>query len=409
MEMAAIEALHEQGRLDALARYDILDTPREEAFDRITRLVRRILKVSMATVVFLDGHRQWFKSREGVVACEGPRSDALCNFTIRKGVPLVVPDTLADGRFCNNPLVMGAPHLRFYAGVPLRSSDGHSIGTLCAMDTIPRRFDPDDLETLSDLAQIVMNELDLRLVASIDSLTGALARGSFRDEAARALALAQRHRYEASCIAFDLDHFKLVNDRHGHPCGDAVLAGSVAACRRLLRQTDLLGRVGGEEFAVVLPHTGLQAALNVAEKLREGIAAQVFEGAEGPLAVTASFGVTTTAHTTCDLDAMLRAADEALYAAKTAGRNRCIAGRSGDGVDAGLGRRVLKAGRIVFNGGGSVIDCTVRRLSDQGANLAVISTAGLPDRFKLAIESDAFSRLCKIARKAGTEIDVQFA
>lgn len=409
MEMAAIEVLQEQGRLDALARYDILDTPREESFDRITRLVRRILKVPMATVTFLDGHRQWFKSRDGLAMCEGARGDALCNVTIRQGVPLLVPDTLADGRFADNPLVLGAPHLRFYAGVPLRSSDGHSIGTLCAMDTVPRRLDAEDIATLSDLAQIVMSELDLRLVASVDSLTRALARGSFRDEAARALALAGRHRHEASCIAFDLDHFKLVNDRHGHASGDAVLAGSVAACQRLLRQTDLLGRVGGEEFAVILPHTSLLAALNVAEKLREGIAAQAFDGAEGPFSVTASFGVATTAHAGADLDAILRLADEALYAAKAAGRNRCIAGRSGDGADSGLSRRVLKAGHIVFNGGGSVIDCTVRRLSEQGASLAVISTAGLPERFKLAIESDAFSRLCRVAHKAGTEIDVQFA
>jgi len=409
MEMSVPAALHERDRLDALARYDILDTPDEEAFDRITRLVRRVLKVPMSTVTFLDGHRQWFKSRQGVAACESERRIALCDITIRESAPLIVPDTLADARFASNPLVLGPPHLRFYAGVPLRSSEGQNIGTLCAMDTVPRQLDSDAIATLSDLALIVMNELELRLLASTDGLTGALSRRAFREEATRALALAQRHRHEASCIAFDLDHFKGINDSHGHATGDAVLAGSAAACRALLRQTDLFGRVGGEEFVVLLPHTGKQAALAVAEKLRAGIAAQRFSCAEEPFAVTASFGVATIGHAAGDIDAVLGAADAALYAAKAGGRNRCVTSPAGNIADPAFGRRVLKAGQIVFNSGRSVIDCTVRRLSEQGANIAVISTAGVPERFKLAIEADAFSRFCEVARKAGSEIDVRFA
>ncbi|HEV7328573.1 MAG TPA: sensor domain-containing diguanylate cyclase [Bosea sp. (in: a-proteobacteria)] len=408
MDMSTPQAQREQDRLEALARYDILDTPGEEAFDRITRLVCRIMKVPMATVTFLDGHRQWFKAREGVANCEDERRIAFCDKTVRQNAPLIVTDASTDPRFASNPLVTGAPHLRFYAGIPLRSAEGQNIGTLCAMGTTPRAIDPSEIAILSDLASIVMNELELRLLASTDGLTGALARRAFREEAARALALAQRHRHEVSCIAFDLDHFKSINDTHGHAAGDAVLAGSAATCRDLLRQSDVFGRVGGEEFAVLLPHTGRQAALGVAEKLREGIAAQRFDGADGPFAVSASFGIAAAAPSG-DIDALLRAADEALYAAKATGRNRCVVNQSGLSAGSTVGRRVLKAGNIVFNGGKSVIDCTVRRLSDEGASLAVISTAGVPDRFKLAIEADAFSRTCQIARKAGTEIDVQFA
>ena len=408
MEMSASNAQCEQKRLDALARYDILDTPREEAFDRITRLVRRILKVPMATVTFLDGHRQWFKAREGVANCEDERRIAFCDMTIRENAPLIVTDASADPRFASNPLVTGAPHLRFYAGIPLRTSEGQNIGTLCALGTAPRAIDPGEIAILSDLASIVMNELELRLLASTDGLIGALARRAFREEAARALALAQRHRHEVSCIAFDLDHFKTINDTHGHAAGDAVLSGTAATCRNLLRQSDLFGRIGGEEFAVLLPHTGRDAALGVAEKLREAIAAQRFDGTDGPFTATASFGIAAAAPSG-DIDALLRAADEALYAAKETGRNRCVVNQTGLSAGASLGRRVLKAGSIVFNGGKSVIDCTVRRLSEQGASLAVTSTAGVPERFKLAIEADAFSRACQIARKAGTEIDVQFA
>jgi len=406
--MASQSTAREQDRLDALAQYDILDTPGEESFDRITRLVRRTLQVPMSTLAFLDGHRQWFKARTGIEACEGPRTSAICDVTIRENVPLVINDTLRDPRFADNAHVTGEPYLRFYAGIPLRSSLGHNIGTLCAMDTQPRELDETGLSVLTDLAAIAMNELELRRLASTDGLTGALTRRAFREDASRAMALAQRHRHALSCIALDIDHFKAINDTYGHAAGDSVLAGSAATCRSLLRQSDVFGRVGGEEFAVLLPHTGRQDALGVAEKLREGLAAQRFHSGEAPFSITASFGIAS-AGPSDDVDALLRAADEALYAAKATGRNRCIVAQHGSITDAALGRRVLKAGLIVFNGGKSVIDCTVRRLSDHGASLAVISTAGVPERFKLAIEVDTFSRTCQVARKAGTEIDVQFA
>lgn len=397
----------EQQRLEALARYDILDTGEEESFDRITRMVRRTLKVGMSTVTFLDGHRQWFKSRQGVEICEGDRKDALCDVTIREAMPLIVPDTTQDPRFADNPLVTGAPHLRFYAGIPLRTRDGHNIGTLCAMDTQPRILTSDEIETLDDLARTVMTELELRLQASTDPLTGALSRRVFREDATRAIALAQRHRHDLSLIAFDIDHFKRVNDTHGHAVGDTVLVETIAACQAQLRRTDLIARLGGEEFCVLLPHTAQRPALEVAEKLRMRLTELVFAGEHGPFGVTASFGISSIAHH-ADLDALLQAADEALYAAKKAGRNRCIASPPVE-IDPSVGRRVLKAGHIVFNQGQSVIDCTVRRLSDRGANLAVISTAGVPARFKLAIEADDFSKLCAVTRKAGSEIDVAFA
>lgn len=408
MSISAAET--EQARLDALARYDILDTPGEESFDRITRLVCRIFKVPMATVTFLDAHRQWFKSRQGVADCEGDRGPAFCNLTIRQSEPLIVTDTHLDGRFAGNPLVLGPPFLRFYAGVPLRSAEGQNIGTLCAMGPQPRAISAEEIAILSDLAGVVMEALELRLLATTDGLTGALARRAFREEGSRILALAQRHGHEASCIALDLDHFKAINDTHGHAAGDAVLAGSVTSCRALLRQTDLIGRLGGEEFAVLLPHTGRQAALGVAEKLRAGIAAQGFASAGTAFSVTASLGVATFSPAAADLDTLLGLADAALYRAKAEGRDRCVAAPVADGAAAaGLGRRVLKAGLIVFNGGRSVIDCTVKRLSEQGASLALLSTAGVPERFKLAIAADGFSKTCAVARKADGEIEVQFA
>ena len=406
--MTSSPVSREAERLSALDEYDVLDTPREEAFDRITRLVRRIFDVPISTVTFLDAHRQWFKSPDGLSVTETARDIALCDVVIRAARPLIVNDTLRDDRFRENPSVVGPPHLRFYAGAPLATSEGQVIGTLCAMDTKPRAFEPDEIATLSDLAGIVMDGLELRRLASHDSLTKALSRRAFRSEMDRALALAVRHRHELSCIMVDLDRFKEVNTRHGHAAGDAVLAQSVAAMRAGLRESDLIGRVGGEEFAILLPLTARDAAVTVAEKLRAAIADQTVTTEAGSLSVTASFGIASLDRSATDTDTLLRCADEALYAAKESGRNRCVAWLPKATLGFGMRRRVLKAGKISFNGGNSSIDCTIRTLSDDGAGFDVTSTAGIPESFKLAIEADGFSRFCQIAEKRERHVEVRF-
>ncbi len=406
--MAADAHTREQERLTSLDRYDILDTPEEEEFDRITRLARRIFSVPMSTVTLIDGHRQWFKSRQGVLACETPRGPALCNVAIQEAHPLIVPDTLEDERFEQNPFVVGEPHIRFYAGVPLRTPEGHNIGTLCAMDTKPRVFGPDKVEVLSDLARIVMSELELRTLATTDGLTGALSRRALKEEAGRALALAVRYRHDLSCIVFDLDHFKAINDADGHAAGDLVLTASVATCRERLRKSDLLGRLGGEEFAILLPHTGRAAAMQVAEKLREAIVRQRVPGPSGLIDVSASFGVAALDRSASDIDVLLQRADAALYSAKAEGRNRCKEWQPVEQAQSVIKRRVFKAGRIAFNSGRSTIDCTVRSLSDKGASLDVVSSAGVPENFKLRIESDDLSQLCRIVTKRDKHLEVEF-
>lgn len=406
--MPAEGPLREPERLVALDRYDILDTPSEEAFDRITRLARRIFDVPMSTITLVDAHRQWFKSRQGLDACETARGPALCDVAIRESRPLIVPDTLADARFAANPFVVGEPRIRFYAGIPLQTPEGFAIGTLCVMDTKPRRFLDDQVEMLTDLAKIVMSEMELRLLAMTDGLTGTLSRRAFREQFSRALSLAQRHRHDLSCIMVDLDHFKSVNDRHGHSVGDVVLVEATAACRDELRKSDAFGRMGGEEFAVLLPHTGPAAALRVAEKLRTAIARLRIATLTGPLQVTASLGIASLDGATADMDGLLQNADAALYAAKNEGRNRCHAWQPVEIVHQGARRRVLKAGLISFNGGRSSLDCTVRSLSDASASLRIVDTAGVPETFKLLIEADGLSRKCQIVAKAEQRLDVAF-
>lgn len=152
----------EAERLELLHALNLLDTPAEPVFDRITRLVAHILNVPIALVSLVDGDRQWFKSRVGLEATETPREVAFCAHAITQTAPMVVVDATQDARFEDNPLVTGNPNIRFYAGVPLRSAGGLAIGTLCAIDSRPRQLSADETSILIDLAALVSKEVQLR-------------------------------------------------------------------------------------------------------------------------------------------------------------------------------------------------------------------------------------------------------
>jgi PAS domain S-box-containing protein len=149
----------EPGRLAALHALSILDTPQEERFDRITRMAVRALEVPMALVSLVDTDRQWFKSCVGLDAAETPRGVSFCGHAILQEGIFVVPDALEDPRFADNPFVVGDPFVRFYAGYPLRSPEGHRVGTLCVLDRRPRQLTDADLTTLHDLGSWVELEL----------------------------------------------------------------------------------------------------------------------------------------------------------------------------------------------------------------------------------------------------------
>jgi diguanylate cyclase (GGDEF)-like protein len=399
----------EEDRLAALDRYDVLDTGPEKAFDRITRMARTIFDVPISTITFVDGHRQWFKSQNGLSNSETPREVSFCNLAVRQAVPLVVPDTWADNRFRDNAFVQGPPFIRFYAGAQLRTPQGYNIGTLCIIDQKPHTLTDVQITLLADLADAVMSQLELRMLAIRDGLTGVLSRRAFRDEANRAIAQAIRQGYSLSCAIFDLDHFKAVNDTHGHAVGDAVLMQSVQACVASVRKSDVLGRIGGEEFAIVFPDANSLAAMKIAEKARKAIAGvSVLTERSESVSVSASFGVATMDKSIADVDELLRRADTALYASKSSGRNRCSQWVPPDAQDHAIMRRVLKAGQIAFNRGSSNVECTVRALSDTGAAIDVIAAAALPDRFKLRVDSDGWSRLCKVLTRQNTRLEVAF-
>jgi len=152
----------EYARLLDLARYEILDTPQEEAYDRITRLAARLLNAPVAFINFVDQHRQWSKAASGPGDTTAPRHDSVCAWTILGSAPMVIENAHTDPRFAHNPMVTGAPHIHMYAGAPLTTPAGHQIGTLCVTDHQPHPLTPDDLAALQDLAALVVGELELR-------------------------------------------------------------------------------------------------------------------------------------------------------------------------------------------------------------------------------------------------------
>lgn len=329
----------EEERLAELERLQLLDTPADERFDRITRLARRALGTDIALVSLVDAGRQWFKSAQGLAAPETTRDISFCGHAICGEGTLVVPDARRDERFHDNPLVTGGPNIRLYAGQPIRGPAGHPIGTLCVIDSTPRELGEEELGLLRDLATLVEHELrfdSLRLSeqelrrhlgaaerkASIDPLTRLWNRDSIFRLLDLELERAASARGDLGVAMVDIDHFKQVNDSHGHPVGDEVLASVAERIRAALRDTDLVGRYGGEEFLVVL---GADAAtrVQVAERVRQRVTATPVPSAAGPLKVTVSIGVSG-AHPvpSAARDVLIGEADRALYVAKEKGRDR---------------------------------------------------------------------------------------
>jgi diguanylate cyclase (GGDEF)-like protein/PAS domain S-box-containing protein len=211
---------------------------------------------------------------------------------------------------------------------PIRSQRA-IYGTLTAINPPGEAdFSVSDMELLSSLtnpAAIAIERAtmlhELQQYATIDGLTQVLNRRAWLEHSQRMVALAQRSQRPVSVIMLDADHFKRVNDTYGHDAGDQVLRTISACCQRNVRAADLVGRYGGEEFVIFLPDTDRSAALHVAERLRSILASTPIAYAEQTLGVTVSQGVATMQGKSCDLTAMLTQADQALYAAKHAGRN----------------------------------------------------------------------------------------
>jgi EAL domain-containing protein (putative c-di-GMP-specific phosphodiesterase class I) len=156
------DAARENGRVEALRSYQVLDTPPEDAFDEIVRLTAAILAAPTAMVSLVDDQRQWFKAKTGCIGDQTSRDIAFCSHAILSNDVLVVPDATQDPRFADNPLVTGDPKIRFYAGAPLVTTDGHALGTLCVIDYKPRDLNAEQRHALLAMSRHVTAQLELR-------------------------------------------------------------------------------------------------------------------------------------------------------------------------------------------------------------------------------------------------------
>lgn len=192
---------------------------------------------------------------------------------------------------------------------------------------------PTALVVLHLLIELEKSRGELEIANRMDALTGIYNRRHFYEEGAAQIARAAREGTALTIAILDLDHFKRINDSYGHQAGDAVLTSTVARCQACIRAGDIFARLGGEEFAILMPATSLQQARFLAERMRSGVAGSVVETGEEAIRVTVSLGLAEW-RVGDSLGLLLKAADECLYAAKQAGRDRVVAALPGNG-DAG--------------------------------------------------------------------------
>ncbi|MBD8732378.1 sensor domain-containing diguanylate cyclase [Pseudomonas sp. CFBP 13710] len=318
--LAPAKPVHEEERVHALHALNILDTRPEERFDRLTRLARRLFDVPIALVSLVDSDRQWFKSCQGMAATETSRDVSFCAHAILSDQILMIPDAGSDERFHDNPLVTGEPKIRFYAGCPLKVGNGSNVGTLCLLDTRPRVLDAEERGLLLDLASMAEREIAALQLASIDDLTQLSNRRGFEALAEHALSMCRRMGTPASLLFFDLDRFKVINDTFGHAEGDRALVTFAQVLRRVLREMDIVGRMGGDEFVALLLGSNAAAGDAVIERLGRALADANAE-LQGRYSITYSVGrIEYDPGRHDSVKRLLADADGAMYARKQAAR-----------------------------------------------------------------------------------------
>lgn len=271
----------EPARLETLRSLAILDTPPEERFDRLTRMAKRLFGAPIALVSLVDENRQWFKSCIGLDVDQTQRDISFCGHAILGDDPFVIPNASEDERFADNPLVLQEPHIRFYAGCPLKAPDGRKLGTLCIMDRKPRSLEKDDLEALVDLASMVEREFSAIQLATMDDLTNISNRRGFMMLAQHSLHFCKRQKLPATLVFMDLNHFKPINDRFGHAEGDRALTVFADQLKNVFRDSDVIARLGGDEFTVLLANNTKEAAEHSIVRLRESLDKANREGNRG--------------------------------------------------------------------------------------------------------------------------------
>ncbi|WP_455219639.1 sensor domain-containing diguanylate cyclase [Kaarinaea lacus] len=266
------DPIDEAIRLKNLHSLNLLDTPAEERFDRLTRLAKSFFDVPMALVQLVDKHRVWSKSGIDDAERDIPRQISMCTQAINNNSDvLVINDATKDKRFADMPYVKGEPRIRFYAGCPLRYLDGSKMGTFCILDTKPRTLSDEEIEHLKSLAEIAQRELIVTQLATLDDLTGIANRRGFIALAQKSLQLCHRQDIPASLVFFDINKFKSINDNYGHAEGDRALIAFAQQMRYTFRESDVFARLGGDEFVVLLTNTTIVHGEELIQRFRAAV------------------------------------------------------------------------------------------------------------------------------------------
>lgn len=352
--MNPVDRDREQKRLDALADLKLLDTLPERAYDDIVQLAAYICRTPIALMTLVDSRRQWFKARHGLLQRETSRELSFCAHAIASPDQLlIVSDARADPRFAANPLVLGDPHIRFYAGAPITLATGDAIGALCVIDTVRRELDQHQRHLLSSLGRQIVQHVELRatimrienhvldqhaevreLTTSLHESNSALAAAKRDSMTDPVTGLHNRHGLQAilttavatavadnlplSVLMIDVDFFKTHNDTLGHQAGDELLHLIASVMRQSARPEDVLARYGGDEFVIVLQNTRPAAAHILADRFRRAVRSASL----GSSIVTISIGLAYLTPEVADPDELLASADRALYFAKRSGRDQ---------------------------------------------------------------------------------------
>ncbi len=334
----------EEQKSEILQRYQILSEDQSSGPLCVADSIALALRTPYVIAALNRRYRRWYLCEHGL---DGFNAADLQTYFARMHLSQArfdVEDTTQEEFFSSNTQGLRIPKFKSIAGVPLMDPNGKRFGTLCVADTKSRApLSDSELTLLSSFGLMVSNDICLRSaaryavrdlielenekcdlfeLATIDPLTKALNRRAFMRFSERELARFKRDNSQLSTLMLDIDHFKQVNDVHGHATGDKVLAKMVSIAASVLRQEDLIGRLGGEEFAIVLVDSDAAAAARVADRIRQAIKQVKFPSETGAFHVSVSIGVSEPLYNEASINDALERADAALYRAKRNGRDR---------------------------------------------------------------------------------------
>ncbi len=323
-------------RLAALRSTGLLSGHADVVLDRVARIATTLLGVPIALVSLVDDARQHFAGLHGLGGWAGddrgtPLTHSFCQWVVTNDAPLLITDASQEPHTQHHPAHTDLGVVA-YAGVPLRTAEGETLGAMCAINTVPVAWSAEQVAALEDLAAAAMAEIELRATVSAlaaaheqlrnqamrDSLTGLLNRRGFADHAKQHLALAERSGSTFVVLALDLDGFKQINDTLGHDAGDEALMEMATLLTRLCRSSDLVGRLGGDEFVCLLTQTTAAEVGFVTARLHAELAARnANPDAEYQLMASIGWSEWSVA-ARATLPTLLRLADESMYGNKRA-------------------------------------------------------------------------------------------